>query len=122
MAGWTDIQRLRYLVEEAAGCLTICTHDELGGARAGLGLPDPPRQAEPGSEQGLSKRERIKWSLARLTDEDVPVVAGRMLDGWLPKSLDAATRNAIQGVLWAGQGALEIPRRTRPRYRPRPRP
>ena len=41
------------------------------------------------------------------------MVAGRMLDGWLPKSLDAATRNAIQDVLWAGQGALEIPRRTR---------
>ena len=113
MAGGTDIERLRHLVEKTAGRLTFCTHDELGEACAGLGLPEPPRQAEPGSEQGLSKAERVKWSLARLADEDVPVVAGRMLDGWLPRPLDAATRNAIQDILWAGQGAIEIPRRTR---------
>jgi hypothetical protein len=113
MAGGTDIQRLRHLVEEASGYLTVCTHDELGEACVGLGLPDPPYKAEPDAEQGLTKRERIKWSLARLADEDVPVVAGRMLGGWLPTALDAATRNAIQDVLWAGQGALEIPRRTR---------
>jgi len=109
-----DIERLRDLVEGAAGCLVgLCTHDDLGETCAGLGLLDPPRQAEPGSEQGFTKRERVKWSLARLADEDVPVVAGRMLGGWLPAALDAATRNTIEDILWAGQGALEIPRRTR---------
>ena len=61
----------------------------------------------------MSKRKRVDWSLARLAEEDVPAIAGRMLDGWLPASLDAATRNAIQDILWAGEGALEIPRKTR---------
>jgi hypothetical protein len=113
MAGGMDIERLRGLVEEAAGCVASIRHDDLGETCAGLGLPVPPDKAEPDAEQGLTKRERVKWSLARLADEDVPVVAGRMLGGWLPTALDAATRNAIEDVLWAGQGALEIPRRTR---------
>jgi very-short-patch-repair endonuclease len=113
MTGGTDIGRLRDLVSEAAGYLTICTHDTIGEACAALGLPEPPRQAKADSEQGLTKRQRVAWSLARLADEDVPVVADRILDGRLPTALDAATRNAIEDVLWAGQGVLEIPRRTR---------
>lgn len=113
MTGRTDIERLRDVVSGAAWCLTGCTHDTLGDACAGLGLPVPPRQAEPDSEQGLSKRERVSWSLARLAAEDVPAVAERMLDGRLPAALDAGTRNAIQDILWAGEGTLEIPRRTR---------
>ena len=112
MAGEIDLAGLRELVRSAA--LTIpCTHDDLGGKCVALGLPDPPREAEPGSERSLSKRERIEWSLARMADEDVPVVAGRMLDGRPLNVLDAAARNAVEDILWAGQGALEIPRRTR---------
>ena len=113
MAGGTDLARLRQLVREAAGCLVgFCTHDTLGEACTGLALPEPPR-AEPGSGQELSKRKRVDWSFARLVDEGVPVVAARMLAGGLPGTLNTATRHAIEDILWAGQGALEIPRRTR---------
>ena len=45
-----------------------------------------------------------------MLDADLPVVAHQILD---QLSVDAATRNAIQDVLWAGQGGLEIPKRTR---------
>lgn len=99
----TDTGRLRDLVSEAAGCLAdLCTHDILGGACAGLGLPEPPRQAEPHSGEGLTKSQRVRWSLARLADEEVPAVARRMLDGRLSAALDAATRNAIEDILWTG--------------------
>jgi hypothetical protein len=108
-----DMGRLRGLVEDAARDLASVRHDDLGEACAGVGLPVPPRKAEPDAEYGLSKRERVEWSLARLADEDVPAAARRMLDGWLPTALAAVTRNAIEDILWAAQGALEIPRRTR---------
>jgi hypothetical protein len=108
-----DLARLRQLVRGAAGCLVdLCTHDTLGETCIGLGLPEPPR-TEPGSEQKLTKRERVDWSFASLADEGITVVAGRMLAGRMPGVLDAAARNAIEDTLWAGQGALEIPRRTR---------
>jgi hypothetical protein len=113
MAGEIDLERLRELVRSAALAIP-CTHDSLGETCSAFGLPDPPRKAEPDSERDLTKRERIEWSVARLADEDVPGVAGRMLDGWLSATpLAAGTRNAIEDILWAGQGALEIPRRTR---------
>ena len=82
-------------------------------ARRAWVLPEPPRQAEPDSEQKLTKRQRLDWCFADLADEGIPVVAERMLAGRLPGVLDAAARNAIDDVLWAGQGALEIPMRTR---------
>ena len=107
-----DIKRLRNLVEEAAWCLGKCRHDDLGEVCAGLGLPEPPRRAESGG-QDLTKRERVQWSLARLEDGDVPVVARRILDGRLPDALHPVTWHAIEDVLWAAQGTLEIPRKTR---------
>lgn len=39
-------------------------------------------------------------------------MAGRLLPGAEPSEPDAATRNAIQDVLWAGQGAIEISRKS----------
>ena len=112
MAGEIDLERLRELVRSVALAIP-CTHDTLGETCTAFGLPDPPRKAEHDAERGLSKRERVEWSLARLADEDVPGVAERMLDGWLPTALGAATRNAIEDTLWTGQRALEIPGRTR---------
>jgi hypothetical protein len=114
MADGMDTERLRSLVNSAAGAIAGgCTHDTLGETCTGLGLLDPPRHAEPDSGEELSKRKRVDWSLARLADEDVPAVARRMLDGWLPAPLNAAARNAIQDILWTAEGALEIPKRTR---------
>jgi hypothetical protein len=114
MAGGMDLVRLRQLVRDAAGCLVdFCTHERLGETCAGLGLPEPPEYAEPGSEHKLTKRQRLDWSFANLADEGIAVVAERVLAGQLPGVLDAAGRNAIEDALWAGQGALEIPRMTR---------
>jgi hypothetical protein len=56
LEGAMDLARLRELVRGAAGCLVdLCTHEELGSACASLGLPEPPRQAEPGSGESLTK-------------------------------------------------------------------
>jgi hypothetical protein len=60
MAGGTDIERLRALVERVAESLVdSCTHDALGKACEDLGLLSPPSEAEPGSEQDPSKRQRV---------------------------------------------------------------
>ncbi len=85
-----------------------CTHRELGEACAALGLPEPP-----GESEGATKRERIGRRFAALPDADLPAVAERILAGRGSLRLDAATRNALQDVLWAAQGTIEIPRRTR---------
>ena len=70
-------------------------------------MPEPPGEGEG------TKRERVDRSFAALPDADLPVVAERILVSELPLPLDAATRNAIEDVLWAGQGATEVPKRTR---------
>ena len=97
-----DLVALRQAVEKAVQGLTMYTHAELGEACERLGLPQPPEG---------TKRERVNTSFAALSDADLPMVAERILMGQLP--LDAATRNAIQDVLWAGRDAYEIPTRTR---------
>jgi hypothetical protein len=79
------------------------THAELGEACERLGLPEPP---------GGTKRERVSHSFAALSDADLPMVAERILTSQQLR-VDAATRNAIQDVLWNGQGTHEIPKRTR---------
>jgi very-short-patch-repair endonuclease len=80
------------------------THSNLAEACEDLGLPAPP-------EEG-SKRERINASFAALPDADLPVVAERILTGRVIQ-VNSTTRNALQDVLWAGQGTHEIPKRTR---------
>src|SRR6266851_2305642 len=102
-----DLVLLRQLVGKAVAGLTACTHKELGGACERVGLPEPP-----GEDEG-TKRERVDSSLAALPDAGLPLVAERILAGQLPLPLGAATRNAIQDVLWAGRGTVEIPNRTR---------
>jgi very-short-patch-repair endonuclease len=104
MAGGMDVVVLRQLVGDVVARLAVHnTHPELGGACERLGLPRPPGEG--------SKRERVSHSFAALPDADLPMVAERILTSQMPP--DAATRNAIQDVLWAGQGSLEIPKRTR---------
>jgi len=86
--------------------LTSYTHEKFSGACVALGMPEPP-----GEDEG-TKRQRVERSFAPLPDADLPMVAELILAGRAPLQLDAVTRNAIQDVLWAGQGALEMPART----------
>lgn len=53
-----------------------------------LGLPDP--------SEG-SKRERVEACLEGLSDDELPAVAGRILD----REPQPATRNVLQDLLWA---------------------
>jgi very-short-patch-repair endonuclease len=103
-----DLALLRRLVGGVVATLPDhYTHRELCAACQRLGLPEPPGQ------DGYSKRERINHSFADLPDADLPNVAERILASGEPPQPDAATRNAVQEVLWTGQGAIEIPRRIR---------
>jgi hypothetical protein len=106
MAGGMDFVVLRQLAGDVVARLAgHNTHRELGEACERLGLPEPPGEGEG------TKRYRVDHSFAALPDADLPMVAERILTSQMPP--DAATRNAIQDVLWVGQGSLEIPRRTR---------
>ena len=108
MAGAIDLVVLRQLVEGVLeGLAGIWKHAEIGVECERLGLPEPP----PASE--CSKRERVRRSLAALTDAELPPVAERILMGSLPLSSGPKTRFAIEDLLWAGRGGPEIPRRTR---------
>ena len=68
-----------------------------------LGLPTPPAEG--------SKHQSVKASLAALPDAKLPMVAENVLASQV--RVDTTTRNAIQDILWAGQGSLEMPKRTR---------
>ena len=83
------------------------THKELAGKCAALGLPEPPGEGEG------TKRERLDRSFAALPDAGLPAVAEQSLASDLPRRLGAPARNAIQDVLWAGQGPVEVPKRTK---------
>ncbi|MFG1858522.1 hypothetical protein ACGFJT_42290 [Actinomadura geliboluensis] len=107
MAGEMDLAKLRrHLERPAEAYVTGASHKDFDAACQHLGLPVLPY------DEGTSKRERFARCSAALPDADLAAVAARVLtlDSW---ALDAATRNAIQDVLWAGQPALEIPQRTR---------
>ena len=107
MSADMDLALLRQLVGGVVASLATYTHKELGGKCVALGLPEPPGESEG------TKRERVDRSFAALPDTGLPVAAERILVSELPLPLDASTRNAIQDVLWAGQGATEVPKRTR---------
>ncbi len=108
MSGGMDLALLRQLVGGIVATLPDhCTHRELGEACERLGLPGPP------GENGHSKRERVDGSFAALPDADLSRVAERILASDEPPQSAAAARNAIQDVLWAGQDAIDIPKRTR---------
>jgi AbiJ N-terminal domain 3 len=103
-----DLVLLRQLVGGVIATLKdYYTHEKLGEACERLGLPGPP-----GQDEG-TKRQRVETSFATLPDAALPGVAERILMSAEPPEPDAVTRNAIQDVLWAGQGAIEIPKKTR---------
>lgn len=105
MAGDVDLVNLRQLVGSVvAGLSDMHTHARLAEACTDLGLPVPPDEG--------SKRIRVNESFAALSDADLPMVAERILTGE-QLSVSAATRNAIQDILWADQSTLEIPKRYR---------
>ena len=100
-----DLVKLRGLVGSEIQGLTIYTHRELAEACEDLGLPKPP------DEKSGSKRDRVNQSFHDLPDSDLPMVAERILAGYLQVS--DLTRNEIQDVLWADRAAHEIPKQTR---------
>ena len=107
----SDVMDLVLLRQLVGGVITTLgdhyTHEKLGEACRRLGLPEPP-----GEDEG-TKRQRVQTSFAALPDGALPDVTERILTGGGPPEPDATTRNAIQDVLWAGQGAVEIPRKAR---------
>ncbi|MFJ5668494.1 hypothetical protein ACIQAR_22660 [Micromonospora chalcea] len=104
MASATDVAALRGIVGSIAHQVSqMATHTTLDDALAQLGLP-----ASPGDG---SKADRAEKSVAAVSDDQLPAVARKVLDGY--EWLDAATRNRIQDLLWAGQPHPPIPKRTR---------
>src|SRR5262245_58629219 len=96
-----DLALLRRLVGGVVATLPDhYTHRDLGEACERLGLPEPPGQ------DGHSKRQRVSHSFAGLPDTGLPEVAERILASSEPPQPDAAARNAIQDVLWAGRGPI----------------
>src|SRR6266567_5083380 len=100
MADGMDLVELRRILGIVVGGLGgRYRHADLGEACVGLGLPEPPDEG--------TKYERVSHSFAALPDTDLPLVAERVLD---QLSVDAVIRNAIQDILWADQGTLEMPK------------
>ena len=93
---------LRRLVEQAVMVLDVRTHRELEELCPRLGLPELP-------EKG-SKREGLTAILAAIADPQLPRVAQQLLAENLPNKV---TGHAIEDVLWAAEGAAEIPARIR---------
>lgn len=88
----------RHVLSDVAGH----THRELPAVCAEIGLPVPP-------EEG-TKRERLDASLAALPDAELPAVARNALTRL---QLPPDKRNKLEDVLWAGEGALPVPKRVR---------
>jgi hypothetical protein len=108
MAGGTDLVALRQLVGGVLDDFAqLWRHADISAECERLGLPEPPPEAE------CSKRERVTRSLAGLGDAGLPAVAERIVAGTMPLPSGPAARFAIQDVLWTGQGAPELPKRTR---------
>jgi hypothetical protein len=107
----SDVMDLMLLRQLVGGVITTLgdhyTHEKLGEACRRLGLPEPP-----GEDEGTERR-RVQTSFAELPDGALPDVTERILTDGGPPEPDATTRNAIQDVLWAGQGTVEIPRKAR---------
>jgi hypothetical protein len=101
MSGAIDLVLLGQLVGGVIATLgDYYTHEKLGEACERLGLPEPP-----GRDEG-TKPQRVETSFAALPAAALPDVAERILMSGEPPEPDAATRNALQDVLWAGQGAV----------------
>ena len=82
-------------------------HREIAAACERLGLPEPP------GEDGHTKRERVAASFDALADGALPAVAGQLLAAELVTPVDTAARIALEDVVWAAQGPVEIPKGTR---------
>ena len=103
-----DLALLRRLTGSVVATLPDhYTHREIGAELRA------PRLAGASPRRRGSQARAGRRSFAALPDADLPAVAERILRARLPLSLDAAARFAIEDVLWAGQGATEIPKRTR---------
>lgn len=103
VVGDTDLVALRKLLGVVTSSISeLSTHKTLDAACEFLGLPPPPDEG--------TKYEKVSKSFAALPDTRLPEVAKKVL---IHQPLDAKNRNAIQNVLWAGEGLLEIPKRTR---------
>jgi hypothetical protein len=104
MAPGTDRARLRTLVTQVVRDLCgAATHTRLDDELARFGLPL--------SDPDGTKAQRADSSLAAMTDEQVPVVAQQLLNGY--ECLSSSTRNQLQDLLWAGQTHPTIPQRQR---------
>jgi len=92
---------LRQLVETAVMNLGSHTARELEKLCPGLGLTLP---------EADSKAKRLAAGMAVLADPQLPGVAKRLLEENL---VSALTRYAIEDLLWAAEGAVEITMRVR---------
>jgi hypothetical protein len=108
MSGGVDLVVLRELVGGVLNNFAgLWRHQDIGIECERLGLPEPPPESE------CSKRVRVARSLAALPDAGLSAVAERIVSGTMPLSSGPAARFAIEDVLWAGQGAPEIPKKIR---------
>lgn len=99
----TDLDRLRGLVTHVALAVAHSgRHVDIAPGFAAVGLPVP-------SDEG-SKTERAQRAAAAVPDERLPEIAQQML---ARRVTDAATRNAMQDLLWAAEQVPDIPKRTR---------
>ncbi|WSM44804.1 hypothetical protein OIE78_35140 (plasmid) [Streptomyces cellulosae] len=99
-----DRSELRQLVGDVVS--RLCggnTHATLDAAFEALGMPPVPQEER-------TKRERVEQSFAQVPDSELPTVAERVL---AQGTVDAATRNRIEDVLWAESSPPEIPKRIR---------
>lgn len=98
-----DLIRLReVLANEIAAMSNSVTHTVIPALCEDLGLPIP--------DAAMTKRERLEWSAAQVSDLNLPHTARQMLVKCRP---DAPTRNAIQDILWENESYPTIPKRAR---------
>ncbi|WP_406187948.1 hypothetical protein [Streptomyces sp. NBC_01006] len=90
------------MVGDVVAGLTIHTNDRLNTVFAELGMPEVPEQE--------SKRKRVELSFAQVPDEDLSLVATRLL---ATSQGDPRQRFRIEDVLWAESSPPEIPKRVR---------
>jgi very-short-patch-repair endonuclease len=104
MAPGIDVAALRDIVSRIAHQVSQSgTHATLDDALNQLGLP--------ASASDGSKAVRAESSVAAVSDDQLPEVARRVLNAY--QRIDAATRNRIQELLWAGQPYPPVPKRVR---------
>lgn len=92
---------LRGELAQSISGLSSRTHKELDAEFSKLGLIEPPGD-------GRTKAERVTTVLAAIRDDDLERVAAELINRG---TTDAAERNNIQEVLWAGNDVPQILKR-----------